>query len=142
MNQRNHEYRYDLATTYIFLHTLPALSVTFEQVCQGLDRVIGNANNAVLSPCRRDTNCTVVQCQVADPTVSNLIQRSALTFLPCQKPPSVQLQLWNPAMEVLIDRVFNETQDARVDTGAGVLLLNVFVNQTTDSEIGIMVSNL
>ena len=45
-------------------------------------------------------------------------------------------------MDVLIDRVFNETQDARVDTGAGVLLLNVFVNQTTDSEIRIMVSNL
>ena len=129
---------------YIFLHTplALALSVTFEQVCQGLDDVIENANSAVLSPCMRDNNCTMVQCQVTDPTVSGFIHQSALTFLPCQGPPSVRLQLWNPSMEVLIDQVFNETQAVTVNTGGGLLLLTVFVNQTTDSEIRIMVSTL
>ena len=84
----------------------------------------------------------MVQCQVTDPTVSRFIHQSALTFLTCQEPPSVQLQLWNPTMEVLIDQVFNKTQAVTVNTLGGPLFLTVFVNQTTDSEIGIMVRTL
>ncbi len=83
----------------------------------------------------------MVQCQVTGVT-ANLIHQSALIFLPCENPPSVRLQLWNPAMEVLIDRVFNETQAVTVDTIGGSLPLTVFLTQPTDSEIRIMVSTL
>jgi hypothetical protein len=83
----------------------------------------------------------MVQCQVTGVTAVS-IRQSALTFLPCEDPPSVRLQLWNPAMEVLIDRIFNETQEVTVNTRGGSLLLTVFLTQTTDSEITIMVSTL
>ena len=137
----NHEYDYHLTTCILIL--VLALSVTFEQVCQGLDDVITNANPAVLSPCIRDNNCTMVQCQVSDVITATFIRQSALTFLPCQDPPSVRLELWNPSMMVLIDQVFNETRTVTVDTmGGGPLPLTVTVSWPTDSEIRIMVSLL
>lgn len=83
----------------------------------------------------------MVTCGVVGIT-SNFIHQSALTFLPCHNPPSVRLQLWNPAMEVLIDQVFNQTRTVTVNTGGGPLPLTFFLNQTTDTEIGIMVSTL
>ena len=45
-------------------------------------------------------------------------------------------------MEVLIDQVFNQTRTVTVNTGGGPLPLTFFLNQTTDTEIGIMVSTL
>jgi hypothetical protein len=83
----------------------------------------------------------MVQCQVTGVTAVS-IRQSALTFLPCEDPPSVRLQLWNPAMDVLIDRVFNETQAVTVNTAGGPLPLTVSLTQTTDTEIRIMVSTL
>ena len=126
---------------HICIHPALALSVTFEQVCQGLDEVIANADSNTLSPCMRDSNCTMVQCQVTGITAM-FIHQSALTFLPCEDPPSVRLQLWNPTMAVLIDQVFNETRTVTVNTGGGSLPLTVFISQPTDSEISIMVSTL
>ena len=45
-------------------------------------------------------------------------------------------------MEVLINQVFNQTQTVTVRTIGGDLPLTFFLNQTTDTEIGIMVSTL
>ena len=45
-------------------------------------------------------------------------------------------------MQVLIDQVCNETQTVTVNTAGGSLDLSVFVNQTVESEIRIMVSTL
>ena len=85
----------------------------------------------------------MVQCQVSDDTTAMFIHQSALTFLPCEDPPSVRLELWNPSMMVLIDQVFNETQTVTVDTmGAGLLPVTVTVSWPTDSEVRIMVSEL
>ena len=81
----------------------------------------------------------MVQCQVTGTTAA-LIHQSALTFLPCEDPPSVRLQLWDPAMVVLIDQVFDETRTVTVNTGGGLLPLTVNVSRPTDSEIRIMVS--
>ena len=118
-----------------------ALSVTSEQVCQGLNNVISNTNSGTLTNCVRDSNCTVVQCQVIGIT-ANFIQRATLTLLPCQDPPSVRLQLLDPAMQVFVDQVINETQTIVVNTAGGSLPLMVFINRTTDTEIGIKVSAL
>ena len=140
--RESYEYNCDFyRLTTLSLHTLLglALSVTFEQVCQGLDNVVANANSGVLSPCSRDDNCTMVQCQVTG-TTAFFIHQSALTFLPCQNPPSVRLQLWSPAMMVLVDQVFNETRTVAVNTAGGALPVTVTISRATDSEIGIMVS--